>query len=151
MQIKIRGHRINLREIEQVLEEVPSIDDVSVTTCPCRSGSIVVAFYTTNTRSFPTRKILLRSIKKRLPSYMLPILVRLEAIPLQPQTGKASIYHTFALSSKFRGSTFQYFVAQYLKDLFPNVSVFILGINKVCLMQSIIIFGVYVQQFMQVM
>ena len=90
-QVKIRGHRINMVEIERSIQECPSVDKV-VTTC-YKLGEIsssIIAYYTTHHRKWDTEteRRILDHCQKSLPAYMQPKLLHLEEIPLLPHTGK---------------------------------------------------------------
>ncbi len=90
-QVKIRGHRVNLREVELALATVKAIDHVTVLACNgSKSTTNIVAFYKLFQKEHGQldRDNILCICKAKLPGYMLPILLEIEHIPLQPQTGK---------------------------------------------------------------
>ncbi|MEH7219258.1 non-ribosomal peptide synthetase [Bacillus toyonensis] len=85
-QIKIRGHRIELAEIEQTLCCIEEIKDAVVVTDGVDNSCKLKAFYTG--KSHVKIKHIIRALKKKLPSYMIPGLYRrLEVLPLN-QNGK---------------------------------------------------------------
>ncbi|HET7544772.1 MAG TPA: amino acid adenylation domain-containing protein [Polyangiaceae bacterium] len=80
-QIKVRGFRIDVRQVEQVLADFEGIRSRAVV----NYGDRLIAFYT----SLPDRAVELSQLREflqeRLPSYMVPdAFVRLDAMPLLP-------------------------------------------------------------------
>ena len=90
-QVKIRGQRVNIAEIENVIHDCPGVDK-TVVLCHQFSevSSVIVAYYTTLNRKRHTRleSAITEQCKKSLPPYMRPKLLYLDEIPLQPNTGK---------------------------------------------------------------
>lgn len=88
-QVKIRGHRIELHEIEEVLREHPSVMHAAAIAHELSPGNPVLAAYyqTRNGENVPQAAI--RSwLGSRLPDYMIPeFITELSAIP-QTQNGK---------------------------------------------------------------
>ena len=83
-QVKIRGHRIEPGEIEQVLRENAAVRDASVIAREDRPGAIrLVAYYLLNS---PVPQADLRELcRRRLPEHMVPsAFVELQAFPLTP-------------------------------------------------------------------
>jgi acyl-CoA synthetase (AMP-forming)/AMP-acid ligase II/acyl carrier protein len=83
-QIKIRGYRVELEEIERVLLQYPAIQDAAVTVQRNGVGDKRLAAYATLR---PRQSVTLREIrdylKERLPDYMLPAwFIVLNALPL---------------------------------------------------------------------
>ncbi|WP_242319014.1 amino acid adenylation domain-containing protein [Bacillus cereus group sp. BfR-BA-01349] len=79
-QIKIRGHRIELAEIEHVLCIIENINDAVVVK---DKGDKLKAFYTSS--SFIKSKDIRQMLKKKLPSYMVPDQYKkLNILPLTP-------------------------------------------------------------------
>ncbi|HEX3586704.1 MAG TPA: amino acid adenylation domain-containing protein, partial [Candidatus Angelobacter sp.] len=93
-QVKVRGFRIELREIEARLLEYGGVREVAVVAQEDVSGSKrLVAYYTegvsdlqqSDGRGKPGAEELRRHLAQRLPEYMVPAAyVRLEALPLTP-------------------------------------------------------------------
>lgn len=85
-QVKIRGNRIELSEIEAVLLEQPSIGQAVVTTWqPDPERLELVAYYTLRSDAAPlSRAEITRELKKRLPDFMVPS--HLEELPVLPMT-----------------------------------------------------------------
>ncbi|MBV9287104.1 MAG: non-ribosomal peptide synthetase, partial [Hyphomicrobiales bacterium] len=83
-QIKLRGYRIELTEIESVLLEIPEIAQVVVTTFEARSGEPeLVAYYSVNHGSAaPDRSAIVARMRDRLPGYMTP--AYFEQLPFIP-------------------------------------------------------------------
>ena len=90
-QVKIRGQRVNISEIENVIHDCPGVDK-NVVLCHQFSevSSVIVAYYTTLNKKRHTRleSAITEQCKTSLPPYMRPKLLYLEEIPLQPNTGK---------------------------------------------------------------
>lgn len=93
LQVKIRGQRVNIREIESVVQECAEVDRVIVL-CHKFSdvSSVIVAYYTTRNEPGRARtrieSKLMDASRKSLPIYMRPKFIHVEEIPLQPYTGK---------------------------------------------------------------
>ena len=82
-QVKIRGFRIELGEIESVLRQNPAVRDVCVIVREDRPGDPrLVAYVVPTTGESSSVKDLRKFVKESLPSYMVPILVVLERLPL---------------------------------------------------------------------
>lgn len=84
-QVKIRGNRIELAEIEAVLLDHPSIGQAVVTTWqPDPDRLELVAYYTRKSHSAPlARTELLQELRQRLPDFMVPAyLEELDALPM---------------------------------------------------------------------
>jgi amino acid adenylation domain-containing protein len=89
-QIKVRGFRVELGEIEAALAEHPSVAAAVVVVREDRPGDSRLVAYVTATQasSPPTSDLLRKHLKSKLPDYMVPsAFVLLEALPLTP-TGK---------------------------------------------------------------
>jgi len=85
-QAKVRGHRIQVAEVEMVLRESASVKEAIVTAWETRPGDTrLVAYVVPSQESVPTSHELRRMVQERLPSYMVPsAFVRLAALPLMP-------------------------------------------------------------------
>jgi len=83
-QVKLRGYRIELTEIESVLLEAPEISQVVVTTFEPEPGSPeLVAYYAVKHGSpAPDVDAIVASLRARLPAYMIPAF--LERLPFVP-------------------------------------------------------------------
>ncbi|MEO1623643.1 MAG: amino acid adenylation domain-containing protein, partial [Bacteroidota bacterium] len=81
-QLKIRGHRVELGEIEQVLRQHPDIRQAEVLATPNERGEKELRAYFTADQSVSLRD-LYQFAKDRLPPYMLPAyFVQLDVFPL---------------------------------------------------------------------
>ncbi len=86
-QVKVRGQRIELGEVEAVLAEHPGVDRVAVEAVPGPAGTELVAFLTPV--DAPDDDALRAYAGPRLTAAMLPArAVRLAALPISPTTGK---------------------------------------------------------------
>jgi len=84
-QVKIRGHRIEMGEIEAVLVQHPAVEDAIVITTEDPSGNKSLAAFCVSNQEQDLTSELRNSLKKKLPDYMVPSdLVMLEAFPLTP-------------------------------------------------------------------
>ena len=83
-QVKLRGYRIELTEIESVLLEIPEIAQVVVTTFEPEPGAPeLVAYYSVKHGAVaPTPASIVSFLRARLPSYMTPAF--LERLPFIP-------------------------------------------------------------------
>jgi amino acid adenylation domain-containing protein len=89
-QVKVRGFRIELTEIESVLLKHPNVKETIVTTSEGPSGDkILVAYFVPMQDPAPTTSSLRRFLMASLPEYMTPsIFVELAVFPLT-SSGKA--------------------------------------------------------------
>ncbi len=87
-QVKIRGHRLEIGEVEAVLGKAPGVDECAVTVREDRGGQgRLVAYYVPGAAA-PTVPALRAFLRDRLPEYMVPSAwVRLDAMP-QTTNGK---------------------------------------------------------------
>ncbi|MFJ2183120.1 amino acid adenylation domain-containing protein [Streptomyces anulatus] len=86
-QIKIRGFRVELGEIEAVLTEHEDIARATVAARPDESGEarLVAYLVAASGRTVPAVDVLRAHVSTRLPDYMVPaVLMPLDALPLTP-------------------------------------------------------------------
>jgi acyl-coenzyme A synthetase/AMP-(fatty) acid ligase len=85
-QVKVRGFRIEVEEIESALARHPAVRETVVMFREDRPGDKYLAAYiVTNPKQGPTPTDLTRFLKDKLPEYMVPsVFVTLEALPLTP-------------------------------------------------------------------
>ncbi|HEY9665235.1 MAG TPA: alpha/beta fold hydrolase, partial [Coleofasciculaceae cyanobacterium] len=84
-QVKIRGYRIELGEIEAVLTQHPQVREALVIAREDRPGDKYLAAYVIPEKQQVSCSNELRDfLKQRLPDYMVPAIVFLEALPLTP-------------------------------------------------------------------
>jgi surfactin family lipopeptide synthetase C len=84
-QIKLRGFRIELAEIEAVLSQHPEIDRVVVTLREDEPENKYLVAYIVAKNNSPTTSTLRNFLKEKLPDYMIPAaFVLLAALPLTP-------------------------------------------------------------------
>lgn len=83
-QVKIRGHRIELGEVEANVRALPGIRDaVAVVQSAPPVGPTLVAFVTADQKPAPASAYLLDLLRRKIPSYMVPAaVVVLDALPL---------------------------------------------------------------------
>jgi amino acid adenylation domain-containing protein/non-ribosomal peptide synthase protein (TIGR01720 family) len=80
-QVKVRGHRIELGEVESALRGHADVNEAAVLVHHGESGGRMVAYITGTLDASRVRK----SLRDRLPAYMIPsAFVHLEALPLLP-------------------------------------------------------------------
>jgi amino acid adenylation domain-containing protein/thioester reductase-like protein len=85
-QVKIRGHRIEIAEIENRMSQIKGIHDAVVVVEEDDGEKILKAFYTSTDEVDHT--FIINELKKNLPSYMIPSkMKRIEELPFAP-TGK---------------------------------------------------------------
>jgi thioesterase domain-containing protein/acyl carrier protein len=87
--VKIRGHRVELSEIERAILSMPEIADAAVTTYESEPGAVrLVAYVVPATQPPVPRKALRDFLIRQLPAHMIPWrFVAIEALPLS-RTGK---------------------------------------------------------------
>ncbi|MEM9557458.1 MAG: amino acid adenylation domain-containing protein [Acidobacteriota bacterium] len=89
-QVKLRGYRIELEEIESVLETMPGVDGAAAAVVEGAGGQQVLAAYVvgpgeTERHEAPTRDAVRRHAAGRLPAYMVPqVVVPLDELPRLP-------------------------------------------------------------------
>ena len=82
-QVKLRGYRIELPEVERAIARMPGVTDVAVVVRQGPAGDELVAFVVPDGRLLP--ETLLDGLARSLPGYMLPQRwVTLAALPLTP-------------------------------------------------------------------
>jgi thioesterase domain-containing protein len=90
-QVKVRGHRVELGEIESHLLRFPSIRRALVTTRESRSGDVRLIAYVVTNGTVPDAATLRTYLRERLPEYMLPQwFIPLDTIPTLPN-GKTDL------------------------------------------------------------
>jgi natural product biosynthesis luciferase-like monooxygenase protein len=84
-QVKIRGHRVELGEIEAVLSRHPQVREVVVAAKAEGTGSQLVGYVVPVKGQRPSVESLRGFLLERLPEYMVPaVYIHLEALPLTP-------------------------------------------------------------------
>ncbi|XP_059470894.1 beta-alanyl-bioamine nonribosomal peptide synthetase ebony [Neocloeon triangulifer] len=82
-QIKVRGHRVDLSEIQKAVQAVPGLDKVIVLCYqPGRPEQAVLAFVTMAAGSCMSTQQIEASLQRSLASYMMPQIIILENFPL---------------------------------------------------------------------
>lgn len=91
-QVKLRGHRIEMGEIQATLDRHPLVQDALVVAREVAGGEkSIVAYLVPDKAQAPTVDELRQSLKQSLPEYMIPShFVMLEALPLSPH-GKVDL------------------------------------------------------------
>ncbi len=80
-QVKIRGLRIELSEIEKQISLFPNINNVAVVCHESKDSKYIVCYYTSNTKIDPND--IRTYLAQKLPAYMIPkYILSLEALPL---------------------------------------------------------------------
>ncbi|WP_442602267.1 non-ribosomal peptide synthetase family protein [Paenibacillus sp. KN14-4R] len=100
-QIKIRGHRIEIGEIEDCFSKYPNVQDVAIIPKKDRDNqNMLVAFFTSQDQSELSVADLKKFLAEHLPSYFVPkFICQMDQMPIAP-TGKldrkklAAIEHT---------------------------------------------------------
>jgi amino acid adenylation domain-containing protein len=85
-QIKIRGHRIELGEVEAALKMLPSVRNAAVVIQDEASGDKrLVAYWVSSMATDDGADLVRTALRRVLPEYMIPaVFMKLEAIPLTP-------------------------------------------------------------------
>jgi amino acid adenylation domain-containing protein len=84
-QVKIRGHRIEVAEIEKALRSFDTINEAVVAAREGKAGASLTAFLVSDKQPRPTVSELRHDLAEKLPDYMIPSkFVFLGALPLTP-------------------------------------------------------------------
>jgi amino acid adenylation domain-containing protein len=84
-QVKVRGYRIELAEIESLLEHAPSVSQAVVVVREDARGDKCLAAYIVSAGGSLNRAELRASLREKLPGYMVPTtLTVLQAMPMTP-------------------------------------------------------------------
>ncbi len=84
-QVKIRGHRIELEEIESTLESMDGVDGAAAAAADGGTGRKVLVAYVVSRRGTVTREAARAYVAERLPGYMVPqAVVLLDELPRLP-------------------------------------------------------------------
>ncbi|HEU5124960.1 MAG TPA: amino acid adenylation domain-containing protein [Verrucomicrobiae bacterium] len=84
-QVKLRGFRVELSEIESLLAQHPGVRECVVTVHAHGSDKKLAAYFVPQGRRSPSVPELRQFLKKKLPEYMVPsAFVRLSSLPLTP-------------------------------------------------------------------
>lgn len=87
-QVKIRGHRVEVGEIETHLSEHPGIKECVVNAIDDETGGKRLVAYFVHQGAAPSNSEIRQFLQKRLPDYMIPtVFVALQSLPMTP-TGK---------------------------------------------------------------
>ena len=105
VQVKIRGQRVNISEIERVVGSCAGVDKVTVL-CHrfSQTSNIIVAYYTALAAAGPARleDRLADACRHSLPAYMRPKLLYLAEMPVQAHSGKVRGKDLFRLNTRTR-------------------------------------------------
>jgi amino acid adenylation domain-containing protein len=83
-QVKVRGFRIELEEVEAALVSYPGVRQACVSVAGPEADVVLVAYFVQD-GSAPTTSELRKHLRTRLPDYMLPALfVSIDSVPLTP-------------------------------------------------------------------
>ena len=97
LQVKVRGYRIEISEIEDVLTQSALIANAAVVTKNVGGETVLAAYYSTKGGITVGTKTWISYFSEKLPPYMIPTyFVELSEIPLSP-TGKVDRNHLMAL------------------------------------------------------
>jgi acyl-coenzyme A synthetase/AMP-(fatty) acid ligase len=91
-QVKVRGHRVELEEVEAALLSLASVDEAAVFTVPDGEGSSALrAVVVVGVDAPPAERALLADLRRMLPPYALPVEITIvDAMPRTP-TGKVDV------------------------------------------------------------
>ena len=105
-QVKLRGFRVELGEIEAALRAIDGIDDAAVV-CPSREADVgnrhVIAFVVPMSDSVVSTPVLRKRLADQLPSFMVPS--RFEIVDALPLTVNGKVDHSALLAGLHRGAT----------------------------------------------
>jgi amino acid adenylation domain-containing protein len=93
-QVKIRGQRVDLSEIDRLISSLSTVKDVVSIVCrPRGSAGTIVSFTVTekNAKKALEASRLVEACRNSLPEYMVPTVVVLKEMPVQDHTGKIDL------------------------------------------------------------
>jgi amino acid adenylation domain-containing protein len=132
-QVKIRGNRVEIGEIETMLRTLDNIKEVAVAAKQDQYGSQnLVAFIVPARKSSFSTSMLRRALTERLPDYMIPsAFILLDALP-HTSTGKIN-YNMLPVLSLERPDLDSHFVApqNHTEQRLANIWRKILGIDSI--------------------
>ncbi|TMO68414.1 non-ribosomal peptide synthetase [Pseudoalteromonas aurantia] len=71
-QVKVRGFRVELGEVEQCLTQLPNVDAAVVVTQSSEHGMELIAYVQCSAQTLPTGDTIKRALSEQLPHYMIP-------------------------------------------------------------------------------
>ncbi|WP_298443135.1 non-ribosomal peptide synthetase [Gordonia sp. (in: high G+C Gram-positive bacteria)] len=83
-QVTIRGHRVETVGVEAALRAIPGVTGAAVVTRPDATGASALWAYLTVAPGGPDRARITAALAARLPSYQVPAVVLLDALPTLP-------------------------------------------------------------------
>src|SRR5215469_635162 len=83
-QVKVRGFRIELEEIESALRQHPAVIDACATVREDTPGDLRLVAYVTPLQQAESLNGIRSFLKERLPGHMIPVLASLDKLPLTP-------------------------------------------------------------------
>jgi amino acid adenylation domain-containing protein len=83
-QVKVRGFRIELEEIESALRQHPAVVDACATVREHTPGDLRLAAYVTPLQQPASLNEIRSFLKQRLPSHMIPVVSSLDRLPMTP-------------------------------------------------------------------
>ena len=86
--LKIRGHRVNMSEIEKVIDRVQSIERRVILPCNLGDQIVTVCFCMLQKGSHTTIEDIIQMLRSTLPVFMVPKVLIIDEFPLQPTSGK---------------------------------------------------------------
>jgi amino acid adenylation domain-containing protein len=131
-QIKIRGFRVEVGEVESRLKQAPQVNNVLVLAKENEYGeAYLVAYYVSNTGKALSTQTLREFLGEKLPSYMIPgAFVHLEAFPLF-NNGKIN-RHALPEPSRERTDSSEHVAASNaLESQLTAIWAEVLGINRI--------------------
>merc|ERR1711976_1029493 len=82
-QVKVRGHRVDLMEIDAAVMEIDHVTKCTVLCYkPGDSQQRIICYYTVKSGQFLHEKKLETKLSEKLPDYMMPKLIKLSTFPL---------------------------------------------------------------------
>ena len=152
-QVKVRGCRLELGEIEAVLEQHPDVRQAVVVAREETPDDIrLTAYVVTDQTSRPTLSALQRFLKQRLPPYMVPSAwAWTEALPLTP-SGKTDRRALPVPNETWPGLT-EVFVAPYTptEEVLAGIWTTVLGVEEISVSDNFFDLGGHSLSAVQVM
>lgn len=152
LQVKVRGFRIEIGEIEDTFSRHQDIQDVAIIAKKLQDGNnILISYYTTVNNVEVSKNELREYVGNKLPSYMVPdILIPLDKMPISP-TGKIDRKKLSSFDIEALNSTEYASPENETQEILANAWSKVLGLAKVGIHDDFFYIGGHSLKVLQVL